>query len=430
MHQEVGLFELRHQLFAKLRDCDSRRNKHQQHEGDDRFRASDQRRQDRRVKAFEHRRQRRIAMLTVGGSRQQDQRQSRSDRQRDNQRGQNREDVRRGQRSEERTGEPLQKEHWHERQADDQRRIDDGTSHFERRIQDDSERRLRVAGFMIQPQPSQDIFDVNDRVIDDLAQSDDQSGEHHRVDGATPVVQHQHRRHERQGDCQRADHGSSPVEQKQSQHHDHQHAADDQRVRQVLECSFDKRRRSEDLCIDINVRQTGCQLLHRFLNTVRDVERVGPWLLLDDQQNAGHVVDDRVTNRRRRSDLHLSHVAQQQRCSVAVRDDRVHQVFGILHRRRVPNRQSLIRSVDEADGNRLDRIPDSQHHRVQRDAVRPQPIGIDEHLKLLVVVAPDGHVGDSRNRHQPRPDRPLRKNSQLHLRQLFRRQTNLHGSAE
>ena len=47
--------------------------------------------------------------------------------------------------------------------------------------------------------------------------------------------------------------------------------------------------------------------------------------------------------------------------------------------------------------------------RVERDAVGPQPIGIDQHLKLLVALAPDGDVGHAGHRHQLRPDRPQRQ---------------------
>jgi hypothetical protein len=178
-------------------------------------------------------------------------------------------------------------------------------------------------------------------------------------------------------------------------------------VRQVLEGSFDKRRRPEDLRIDIHIGQRWPELLHRLFDTVSHVQRVGPRQLFDDQQDAGHVVDNCVTDRRRRSNLHLGHVAQQQRCSVAVCDDCVHEVFGAVHSRRVPDGQSLVRRVDETAGNRFDRISDGGHDSVKSNAVSPQTVRINEHLKLLVVVAPDGDVGDAGNRHQPRPYRPF-----------------------
>ncbi len=53
----------------------------------------------------------------------------------------------------------------------------------------------------------------------------------------------------------------------------------------------------------------------------------------------------------------------------------------------------------------------------------PQAVGIDEHLELLVALAPDRHVGHAGNRHQPRPDRPAGQHGQIHLRERFRSQT-------
>lgn len=43
-----------------------------------------------------------------------------------------------------------------------------------------------------------------------------------------------------------------------------------------------------------------------------------------------------------------------------------------------------------------------------------------QHLKLLVVVAPNRNVRDPGNRHQTRPDCPLAENRHVHLRMLVR----------
>ena len=48
-----------------------------------------------------------------------------------------------------------------------------------------------------------------------------------------------------------------------------------------------------------DVAERRLQRLERLLDAARHLERVGAELLLDDQQQAGHVVDDGVADRRR-----------------------------------------------------------------------------------------------------------------------------------
>ena len=66
---------------------------------------------------------------------------------------------------------------------------------------------------------------------------------------------------------------------------------------------------------------------------------------------------------------------------------------------------------------------------VERHAVGPEPVGVDQHLVLRVALAPDGDVGHAGDRHQPRPDRPLRQQGQLHLRERLRRHADLEQPA-
>ena len=69
-------------------------------------------------------------------------------------------------------------------------------------------------------------------------------------------------------------------------------------LREVVERDLDEGRRPEDRGVDLDARQAGPQLLERLLDAAGHLERVGPRELLDDQQQARAVVDDRVADQR------------------------------------------------------------------------------------------------------------------------------------
>ena len=66
----------------------------------------------------------------------------------------------------------------------------------------------------------------------------------------------------------------------------------------------------------------------------------------------------------------------------------------------------------------------------QVDSMRLQAIGIDEHLKLPVVVSPDGDIGHARDRHQSRANRPPAEYRHVHLRQRVGPQPDFQSSTE
>ena len=89
-----------------------------------------------------------------------------------------------------------------------------------------------------------------------------------------------------------------------------------------------------------------------------------------------------------------------------------------------------LRRFEEPAGRDRRGLARGGDHVAERHVAGAQAIGIDEHLKLAIALAPDRHVGDAGNRHQPRPDRPLRQRRQLDLRQRLRGHADLHHPAE
>ena len=161
-------------------------------------------------------------------------------------------------------------------------------------------------------------------------------------------------------------------------------------------------------------RSAGFSLLERRFDVARHLSVLRAELLLDDQQQARAAVDDGVADRRREA-LRRPSATSPMRSDGAVARRRPTIASRSLRRERRPAAACVIASrwfgvsrnppacSDDAFAGRRAR------RRSTRDAVRAQPIGIDEHLQLPIALAPDRHVGHAGNRHQPRPDRPLRQ---------------------
>ena len=187
---------------------------------------------------------------------------------------------------------------------------------------------------------------------------------------------------------------------KNAEDEDHEHRADDQRADQVADRHLDERRRPEDRRVDLDARERGTQRLERLLDALRHAERVPPRLLLDDQQQARHVVDDRVTNRRPVAFDHVGDVAERDRRTVAEGDRRharscsavctpVRWLTAIRWLGRSTNPPA---STDTASPCRAGDV-------VERQPVRPQP------LRIARAPGADGHAVP-RSRRWPRPARP------------------------
>ena len=77
--------------------------------------------------------------------------------------------------------------------------------------------------------------------------------------------------------------------------------------------------------VDLQVTERRLQRLERLLDVMRDLQRVGAQLLFDNQQKPGHVVDDRVADRRLVALHDRGDVADTQRCTDSRRHDQPRQ---------------------------------------------------------------------------------------------------------
>ena len=174
--------------------------------------------------------------------------------------------------------------------------------------------------------------------------------------------------------------------------------------REVVERPLDERRRPEDRRVDLDARRgpaAAPRAPPRRRASPRSVlppgcfstisSRPGPSLMTASPIGGGKPIS------------HVGHVAQPQRRAAAEArrsSARGPRASRCGERCRTASRWLGVSTKPPAGdgrgvGHRLD-------DRVERHAVGPQPVGIDQHLELPVALAPDGDVRDAGDRHQPR----------------------------
>ena len=80
------------------------------------------------------------------------------------------------------------------------------------------------------PQPAEDVFDIDDGVIDQFADGDGQPSQRHRVDADSEVGHRDDGRHQRQRNRRQADERGAEIPEEQEQNDRDEHAAFEQRA--------------------------------------------------------------------------------------------------------------------------------------------------------------------------------------------------------
>src|SRR3990170_184046 len=104
-------------------------------------------------------------------------------------------------------------------------------------------------------------------------------------------------------------------------------------------------RRSEDARVDRDPGKPGAQLVQRRLDPLRDLERVAPGELLDDQHEARAVVDDGVAYQRLLRLHDRGHVAEEDRLILVLDDHHLGQLAWRQDRQDVADREPLVRGL-------------------------------------------------------------------------------------
>ena len=151
-------------------------------------------------------------------------------------------------------------------------------------------------------------------------------------------------------------------------------------IGEVVERLLDERRGAEDRRVDLYAGQSRLELIHRRLDPVGDLQRVGAAELLDDEHDARSVVDDGVADQRAVVDDDLAHVGESQHLTVPLHHRHRHQLRGPDDGLDVADVETLPVVLDEAAGSDdrtlgvleqagLKGVRRGVHHLLERDVV-------------------------------------------------------------
>ena len=248
---------------------------------------------------------------------------------------------------------------------------------------------------------------------------------------APHVDDHERRGDQRERDRHQADDGRPPVEQERRR-------GSTTTRPQPIHIASD--RLSSDRSMNVAGRKivgststpfsAGLEVVERLLDVAGDFQGVARRLLLDDQEQAGAVVDHGVADRRREADLDLGDVAQpraarrcgRRRCisarssgvSIGERWRTAIRWLGVSTNPPAPTAEASVTALTTVSS--------------VTPLVRSRS-GSTSTWYCRVALAPDRDVRHAGDRHQPGADRPLRQERQVHLRERLRRHADLEQPA-
>ena len=124
-------------------------------------------------------------------------------------------------------GQPFHNEDRQQGHYFDQGRVDDGVANLQRGLENDSRNRRALPLLAMLAETPHDVFDVDDRVIDNSAEGDYEPRQHHGVDRRPTKVEHQRACHQRQRNRGATDQGDTPLVEKGKKNQNHENTGND-----------------------------------------------------------------------------------------------------------------------------------------------------------------------------------------------------------
>ena len=374
---------------------------------------SEERREEPGVKELEPLHQASFFPL-AGRAGKEEGRQGRSNRQSHEQRREGRGHIRVSQRREELPLDPAEEKDGEKDQRDDEGGVDDGAADLQRSLENHAEGREGIGPPPVLSQPPQDVFHVDDGVVDHLADGDGQAPERHRVEGGTEPAQDQDGGEKRERNRGEADGGCFQVEKKEEQNHRHQDAADPQGPLQIPDGALDEGRLAEEGRMDRHsLGKAAGHFRQRALEGVGKLHRVSPRQLVHLEENPRLGVDGGVTHFELGAEPDPRHLAEDHGDPAAESHHGAFQVGEGGCQPLRPDRKDLLAGAEvsccgqrRGGGSGRDDLADS-------DVVGPQVPRGHQDLVLLDATPEGRDPGDSGDREDPGSQGPVGDASKL-----------------
>ena len=173
------------------------------------------------------------------------------------------------------------------------------------------------------PQTSENILDVDDRVVHDFAQSNDQSAQGDGIDRDAKPRKHDHGRQQRQRDGGQRYEGRADAAQQQDQHDGNQNATQGERMLHVVHGRLNERRWPVQPRVNFDPLfvQDRLHLGQGCFERSGGVHRVGAILARHRQEHARPPLDNSVAEPGLRAFNHMGEVLKTHAESIRMRDN-------------------------------------------------------------------------------------------------------------
>ena len=339
----------------------------------------------------------------------------------------NRDDVGLAERREETAFDAGQREQRHEDEHDDHRRVDDAGADFLAGADDDIERRARIARLAVLAQAAKDVLDVDDGVIDQLADGDGETAERHGVDGEAERVEDDGGRQDRDGNGRQRDEGRAHIEQEQEQDDgDNRHGLE-QDLLDVADRGFDEVRLPEDDVVDLDALRHGLiELGDGALDLAGQLHGVDRRLLLDRDDDGGPAHEAGFATLQAGAVADLGDLMQIDRPAAFGADDDIAKILELERAPDVADQELAAVLVGKAAAGVGAEALQRAFHLLERDAEGAHRRRIRRNPELPDLAADRDDLGDAGDGQQARPDDEIGNLAHLHRACRLRR----HGKHE
>ncbi len=278
---------------------------------------------------------------------------------------------------------------------------------------------------------AKDVLDVDDRVVDHLANSDRESAEGHRVERRAHALQDYDRYQQRERNGGERDESGPEIIKEEHQDDRDQNAAEKKRRADVADSGLNEACRAKQVGMqgDSFGYENGLEIFERSIDAGRNLNCVSSELRRELNDHAGLALNQRGTDSARRRPQDACHVSETHTHTSLVAQNGLSQAVWRDRLTLGTDDDALIPGLDEASTAHSGGSARRREYIVDTDAMSEQQRRIDLDLEFTFSAAVNRDLRDAGHRKQARTKRPVREGPEIHRRASFGSQADRHDRA-